>query len=522
MIPRNIILITTLLASWHPTAAMAEVRLASVFSDHAVLQRDKPLPVWGWADPGERIDVSLGKRKGNTTAGKDGRWIVTLEAQHGSKEEVSLIVSGTNTVTRNHLLLGDVWLCSGQSNMDMGLGDCQAPDDIRAADHPLIRHFRAEYNFATSPAKELRGQWTVCSPGSVHGFSAVGYYFARRIHAETGVPIGLITNAVGGTNIELWMSQQTLLHTPELDTYAKLMRESLADYEKQLVNTLPQIENWTKQSRMDLAAGRPIPFPPQWPEYPFSDKISKPRCVTLHNGMVAPIISMAMRGVLWYQGEANGDGHLYFEKKSAMLADWRRWFNDPNLPFYFVQLAAWQQPDDNPEGGGWGPIRDVQRRCLAIPQTGMASAVDLGDALDIHPKNKADVGERLALWALKNQYGKKDLVASGPLFRKVEIQSNTARIQFDSVGSGLMAARKIGRNPATEDQDGKLRRFAVAGNDRIWHWAEARIDGECVIVSSPKVSAPIAVRYAYSSNPEGANLYNRNGLPASPFRTDDW
>ena len=501
------------------SVALAEVRLAAIFSDHVVLQRDRPLPVWGWASPGEKVTVSLGAQKADATADATGRWMVKLAPQPVSKSALTLSVAGTNTLEVKDVLLGDVWLCSGQSNMDMALGGCNVPEDIKAADLPQIRHFRTEYNFASMPATDVKGRWSVCSPGSAGSFSAVGFYFARKVQAETGVPIGLLTNAVGGTNIELWISQETLLGTPALAPYAKLMRESLAAYQQQLGDSLPSIEDWLGRSKAAQKAGQEIPAPPKWPEFPFGEKVARPRCVTLHNGHIAPLVPMAMRGVVWYQGENNADGNLYVEKTQAMVSDWRKWFGDPELPFYAVQLAGFLKANDNPADVGWGAIRDAQRRCLAIPHTGMASALDIGDADDIHPKNKADVGERLALWALANNYGKSDVVASGPLFREMKIEEGKARISFDFIGGGLMTGRKTGRAPTVEDKGAKLKRFAIAGADKQWRWAEAVIDGDSVVVSSPEVAAPVAVRYAYSSNPEGANLYNRAGLPASPFST---
>lgn len=516
------VFLTSLLIVSMAAVLRADVKLPSFFSDHAVLQRDKPLPVWGWADPGEEVTVSLGTETARSTAGRDGKWMVSLKGQPATGKAVDLIVSGRNTLTFRNILLGDVWLCSGQSNMEMGLGNCDAPDDIAAAAFPLIRHFRGQYHFAIAPAKDLKGQWAVCEPGTVPGFSAVGFYFARRIHQETGVPIGLLTHAVGGTNIELWMSQETLLNHPALESYASIMRESLSDYRTQLAAALPEIENWTRQSRLALQAGQAVPLMPAVPDFPFIDKISRPRCVTLHNGMLAPLVPMALKGVLWYQGENNVDGHLYVEKKAAMIADWRKWFRDPDLPFYYVQLAAWQAPHPDPAGGEWGMIRDAQRRCLSIPHTGMASAVDLGDAADIHPKNKADVGERLALWAMRNEYGRTKLETSGPLFREMKIEGDKARILFDHTGGVLMTACKEGRKPVQETPDAPLKQFAIAGEDRVWHWAQAEIDGDTVMVSSPEVKTPVAVRYAYRSNPAGANLYNSAGLPASPFRTDAW
>jgi sialate O-acetylesterase len=504
----------------------AELTLARLFNNHAVLQRDQPLPVWGWANPGEKIRVELGDQSAETVTDPMGKWLVRLGPQPVTKTPLSLRVIGSKTIELQDILLGDVWLCSGQSNMEFPLGACDAATDIQAADFPLIRHFGVDYHFAANPQSDVKGQWQVCSPQQVPGFSAVGFYFARKVQGETGVPIGLLRSSVGGTNIECWMSQETLLNTPELEPFAKLMRESLADYQRQLAAALPEIEAWTLGSRAAIQAGEPIPLPPTWPEFPFGEKMFRPRCVTLHNGMIAPLVPAAIKGVLWYQGENNAggafEGQQYLAKKNAMIHDWRKWFGNPQLPFYFVQLAAWQPARDNPAGGdGWALFRDAQRRCLTIPHTGMASAVDVGDADDIHPKNKFDVGERLARWALANEYGQQ-LEPSGPLFRELQLDGETARVRFDHLGSGLMIGRKTGQAPAVVDPTRPLQRFAIAGADRKWHWAVARIDRDSVVCSHPDVKQPIAVRYAFSMNPDGANLYNLEGLPASPFRTDDW
>jgi sialate O-acetylesterase len=321
------------------------------------------------------------------------------------------------------------------------------------------------------------------------------------------------------------MSQQTLMETPSLKSYGDLMRKSLAQHQTDIADSLESVENWLTVAKMARAEGQPIPLPPAIPEYPFGEKLFRPRCVTLYQGMIHPLFPMALRGVLWYQGENNAgspeDGRMYFEKKLAMLKQWRGGFRNPSLPFYFVQLASWQQPTDDPgDVSGWADFRDAQRRCLQIPETGMASAVDLGDALDIHPKNKWEVGRRLALWALRDLYGK-PVHASGPLFRAMRVEGDRAILEFDQVGSGLM----VGEYDATEgakEARRPLKRFAVAGEDRKWHWGIAEIDGDNVVVRHPEGLAPASVRYAYSMNPEGANLYNRDGLPASPFRTDDW
>ncbi|MFN7290437.1 MAG: sialate O-acetylesterase [Pirellula sp.] len=504
----------------------AEVRLPAIFSDHMVLQRDRPLNIWGWGEPGENVRVSLGVESAEAIVSPHGTWQCTLGPQGVSHDPMDLIVSATHEIRIRDVLLGDVWLCSGQSNMEWALGACDAADDIRSSNYPLIRHFGVEYHFASTPQNDVKGRWSVCKPETSHGFSAVAYYFARRVHQETGIPIGILRSSVGGTNIECWMSQETLMNTPSLEPFAKLMRDSLAQYQEDLADVVPSVEEWTLAAKVAINEGRDIPMPPAVPDFPFGEKMFRPRCVTLHNGMIHPLKSFAMRGVLWYQGENNAgnvaDGLQYVEKKRAMISDWRNWFCDPELPFYFVQLAPWQKPSSDPANAdGWAYFRDAQRRCLSLPNTGMAVAIDIGDADDIHPKNKFDVGERLARWALANQYGKK-IEVSGPLYRRLRVEGNKAVVEFDHVGAGLMVGQKQGREAATPSVGASLKRFAMAGSDRIWKWADARIEGETVVCTHPDIESPVAVRYAFTMNPDGANLYNRDGLPASPFRTDEW
>jgi sialate O-acetylesterase len=506
-------------------SAQAEVRLANLFQSHMVLQRDMPLPVWGWADPGEEVSVVLGALRRNAVADSTGKWECILPPSRLQREPVNLEVSGSNRILLEDCLIGDVWLCSGQSNMEWPVGACDRPDDVRSAMDEGIRHFGVEMHFASTPQQDVRGRWQVCTPDTVAGFTAVGYYFARTIRQETGVPIGLVRSSVGGTNIELWMSQQTLMETPSLKSYGDLMRQSLAQHQADLETSLDGVESWLVEARSAKAQGRQIPLPPAIPDYPFGEKLFRPRCVTLHQGMIHPLFPMALRGVLWYQGENNAgspeDGRMYYEKKLAMLTQWRGGFRNSDLPFYFVQLASWQQPTNDPsDSSGWAHFRDAQRHCLEISGTGMASAVDVGDAQDIHPKNKWEVGRRLALWALRDLYAK-PVHASGPLFREMRVEGGRAILEFDQVGRGLMVGRY---DPAegTKESTEPLKRFAVAGDDKKWHWGIAEIEGDTVVVRHPEGLAPASVRYAYSMNPEGANLYNRDGLPASPFRTDNW
>jgi sialate O-acetylesterase len=509
--------------------AVAAVRLAGVFTNHMVLQRDREVPVWGWADPGETVEVRFGDASIKTKAGTNGRFEARLPSMKASNKGQDLLVTGqTGKVVLSDVLVGDVWLCGGQSNMDWPLHLCKAPADIASANHSAIRHFAVDFSFSSAPREDCQGQWQVCTPQTAGGFTAVGYYFAKKVHKETGIPIGILRSSVGGTNIELWMSQKTLMETPALEPFAKSMRESLELWRKELARDLHTMDNWSARVKEALKNGAPIPPPPAFPEYPFGEKMFRPRCVTLYNGMIHPIIPFAVRGFLWYQGESNAGpwpvAAQYIEKKKALVADWRNYFGGgAELPFYFVQLAAWQKPNDDPAvADDWAHLREAQRHCLkAIPSTGMAVATDIGDADDIHPANKGDVGERLARWALRDVYGKKDREVSGPLFLKATPDDSRLVVEFEHAKSGLMAASKNGRN-APQAKDSSPGGFTIAGADRRWQWANARIEENRVILSHPAIAKPIAVRYGYSINPVRADLYNKDGLPASPFRSDDW
>lgn len=315
------------------------------------------------------------------------------------------------------------------------------------------------------------GQWTVCTPKTVPGFTAVGFYFARKIHQDTGLPVGLMNNAIGGTMIEPWLPPAPA-----------------EEYE---------------------------PLKASNPKAPFSN---------LYNSHTEPLRPYAMRGMIWYQGESNGgEGESYYLKLKALVEGMRKAWGQGDFPFGCVQLPGFTGDNKNPAGGdGWARIRQAEAKALGLPNVGLAVTIDVGDAKDIHPKNKKDPGERLALWALATVYGKKDVVYSGPTVKDVKLDGAKARITFDNTAGELIIGFKKGKEPVVTDRDGKLKRFAVAGEDKKWVWADAVIDGDAVVVSSPDVAKVVAVRYAYSANLEGANLYNKAGLPAAPFKTDDW
>jgi sialate O-acetylesterase len=494
--------------------AAADVAMPAFFSDHAILQRDKPLPIWGTAAAGEAVEVSLGAQKASGKAGADGRWRVTLAAQPMSKEPLVLTVKGSNTLTKSDILLGDVFICSGQSNMSMPMGTYsklpEYPEDVKTAS-PLVRQFGAKDVAAVEEQADIEGVWTVAGEKSVGGFTAVGYHFARALHARTGVPIGLLRAAKGSTIIELWLSEETILTDPTLKPLGDKLSAALKSYEE--------------AKKEALAAGKQ-PDAADFPPHPLSEASPlRPHFSTRYNSMIAPFAGMALRGIVWYQAETNSLNPqiiaAYPAQQRALVTSWRKLFNDANLPFLYVQLPNYREVASDPGAvENWALMRESQTKALEVPNSHMAVTIDIGQAEDIHPSNKYDVGERLAALAAHHIYGKKDVVPSGPMFKSMSVKGSKAVIEFSELGGGLIVGLKEGRKPVAAQAGGKLERFAIAGEDKKWVWADAVIEGDTVVVSSPQVASPVAVRYAFSSNPAGANLYNKAGLPAGPFRTD--
>ena len=507
-------------------SSYANVALNGLFADHMVFQREIPVSVFGTAAPGEKVTVSFAGQDKSAATGQDGRWSVKLDALKASKKAASMTVAGENSLTINDIVVGDVWICSGQSNMGWSIGGCQRPEDIKDANFPLIRQFHVPRLVSSTPVAATKNGWNVCTPRSAGSFTAVGFYFGRKLHQETGVPIGLINSSWGGTAVEPWVSSAGLASISELANDKANLDKQIKSYVDVLEGLNPEIDNYLVKARKAISNRTEMPAPVALPSYPVSNT-SPHGWHCLYNGMISPLIKFPIKGAIWYQGESNGgEGDSYFQKKRALIDGWRKAWNQGDFPFYFVQLANFQNPNNNPAGGdGWARLRMAQNKTLTIPNTGMAVAIDLADVgnpSDIHPKNKLDVGERLALWSLAKDYGQKDLVYSGPLYRKMKIEGNKIRLTFDSIGSGLTIATKKGYAQIVKDPHGKLQRFAIAGEDKKWVWANAVIDSATVVVSSPEVPNPVAVRYAYTMNPDGCNLYNNEGLPAAPFRTDAW
>ena len=485
--------------------AVAKVTPHDLFSDNMVLQRNAEVAVWGAADPGEAVTVTLGGQVVRDTADTEGRWKVTLRTAEAGGP-VELIIAGTNTITLKNVMIGEVWLCSGQSNMNWRLAAAKdAKAEIEAANHPNIRLFTVRSKAAPEPYAKAPGKWLVCDPKSARWFSAVGYFFGRDLHAAIKAPVGLIHSSWGGTAAELWTSREGLESDESLKPLLKVKAERLARYEAARAAYPEKVAAWEKAVAEAKAAGKK---PPRKPRIPLSGLYP----TALYNGMIHPLIQFRIAGAIWYQGESNARGvagaKQYATLFPTMICDWRaKW--GAEFPFLFVQLANYRARRPQPGDSAWARLREAQLKTLAVPRTGMAVIIDIGETGNIHPKNKQDVGKRLALAARAVAYGEKDLVCSGPIYESMKVEDGAIRLTFTHVGGGLVA------------KGDHLVGFAVAGEDRKFVWADARIDGDTVVVSSPSVAKPVAVRYAWADNPD-CNLYNQEDLPASPFRTDDW
>ena len=470
--------------------ASAEVRLANIFADHMILQREKPIQIWGWADKGEKVRVGFAGQAAETSAAGDGAWTVTLKPLKASKEGKRLRVeSGDQSIVINDVLIGDVWHASGQSNMAMAVGAMSrelevVKTDIAAADLPALRFCRI--NEAESPKRlpDLRGRanWTVCTPSTVSRFSGVAFYFARRLHRELGVPIGVIDSSRGGTPIEPFIPRAAFNSHPTLKRELELGDQ--ADLE-----AIWKLPGGVRARDANWLPGR------------------------LFHSRLAPISRFAVRGAIWYQGESNcgvqEDPRDYQHKMRSLVNGWRQALGNKRLPVYFVQLPG------SGAGAGWPYLREQQRLASDLPHTGMVVTVDI-DGVGIHPANKIDAGQRLARWALAKDFGRK-IAFSGPMFERQEVQGDKVVLHFRNAESGLMVAGKDGLAEPRETPDAELAHFEVTDKSGQWQPAVAKIEGKSVVVTCPKVSAPIAVRYAYAVTPNNCNLYNRDGLPASPF-----
>ena len=519
-------------------AAESVLSLPHIFSDNMVLQREMPVPVWGTAARGEAVKVKFGNQEKNTTADANGLWMVKLDPMKADKTGRELVVTGKTTLTYSNVLVGEVWLCSGQSNMTFGLrgfssakgntnptdGVLNFADEIKATvGFPMIREIKIPQVHNAFPQKDVEAKWQVVDPETAGGCTAVGYFFARELVKNLDVPIGLLDSNWGGTRIEAWTPREGFATVPELKDLSDQVNQCFPDNDlgqKRYKDYITAMKDWLVVAEQDVNSRR---TPPESPAEPWLSG-DRQQLTHLYNNMINPLIPFAFRGAIWYQGEANGtEGESYYHKMQALIDGWRHLWKQGSFPFYYVQLANFQQssPDKPEMGDGWAKVREAQMKALNIPNTGMAVTLDVGESRDIHPKNKQDVGKRLAAWALAKNYGKK-IEYSGPLYKKFQVDGNKIRISFDHADSGLMLGEKKGLEPVQALAGGKLAWVSVAGEDKKFYWADAVIDGKTLVVSCDQVSKPVAVRYAFACNPQGAALYNKDGLPASPFRTDNW
>jgi len=469
---RIFFMVVIALVFFQTSAIKAQVSFPSFISDNMVLQRETEVPIWGKAKSNSKINItcSWDNKKYATTAKEDGKWMLKIKTP---------IAGGPFTIQVNDLLLkniliGEVWICSGQSNMQASLGQFkQDTSDIINANIPDIRLFYVARELADAPKENCYGVWEKCTSRTAKSFSAVAYYFGKKLYEELHVPIGLIHTSWGGSTAQAWVNEDLI---------------------KNDTSYIPFFEKEIQKAKIAKPGELPI---------------TQHSPAKLYNGMIHPLLSYGIKGVIWYQGESNvdycsGDPERYLKLFPLLIKSWRNEWKQGDFPFYYVQIAPFRYPAIK-----GALVRDAQRKCLAVKNTGMAVTLDIGDTTDIHPKNKLDVGNRLALWALAKNYGKSDLVYSGPIYKSLSIKENKAIVNFLEIGSGLVA------------KDGNLTEFEIAGEDKVFYEAEALVEGNTILVSTDKVKKPVAVRYAFRNN-SVASLFNREGLPASSFRTDDW
>ena len=471
-------------------ASSADVRLPTLFSDNMVLQRGKTISVGGWAEDGETITVTFRNQKVSTKA-KNGKWRANLSSLKAGGPDV-FKVTGNNSIELTNVLVGEVWLCGGQSNMEFALKrSFESEADIAASSNSMLRFFQVPNVKSDKPLDDVKANWTQASPETSADFSAVAYYFGRDLQNKLGVPIGLIQSDWGGSPAEVWMKKEIIENNPR---YQKEILEKYKVAKKNHENTLAKIEKERTTDPKKKTAAPRAPWKPS----------------ELYNGMIAPLISYRLKGAIWYQGEANaGRAHQYRTLFPDMIRNWRSDFGQGDFSFLLVQLAPFKPIKDQPDESDWAELREAQLNATKnLPKVSMAVITDVGEERDIHPSKKKPVGERLALAARKIAYGE-DIVSSGPVFKKMKIKGGKAILSFDHVGRGL------------ESREGALKGFSICGADKKFVWATAEIDGDNVIVSCPNVTKPVAVRYGWADFPV-VNLWNKDGLPASPFRTDNY
>lgn len=481
-------------------SAWGDVRLPAIFSNHAVLKKSEAVPVWGWAEPGEKVDVTLGTATASAVTGADGKWALKLDLSRAEAGPFELIVKGKNELKVSDVLVGEVWVCAGQSNMEMKLIQTgpEAKEVAAGAKNPMLRHFKVEKNSADKPAEDVKGEWLLADANGAKDFTAVGYYFGQAVQEAIGGPVGLINLSWGGSVTEAWMSPETLAGDAELKAREKdLLVDAFPEGKAAILSKVPS---------------------------------------GLFHGMLSPVVPYAITGAVWYQGESNarpGVSPLYRKSLRAMVEDWRKRWGCGEFPFYICQLPNFQVKSKEPgQTGTWAELREAQTKFLETPNTGMAVLIDVGEEKGLHPLNKKDPGQRLAKIALAKTYGK-DVAYSGPVFESAKVEDGKMRVKFAHADGGLKTStipatyapkatepdktKPLVRNTPESEVEG----FTICGADGKWAWATAKIEGADVLVWSAQVPQPVAVRYAWGDNPT-CNLINGAGLPAGPFRTDNF
>ena len=485
--------------------------LPAIISDHMVLQQQQANPIWGWDVPGTKVTVTFGGQTKSAEAGQDGKWTVRLEPLPATDKPQTLTIAGSQTKEIQDVLVGEVWMCSGQSNMGFTLaGDWNGDLEAAASKLPSLRLIRVPQVGTQQLQNDFKGQWKASSAEAARGFSAVGFFFGRYLHQVLGVPVGLIDNAWGGSAAEAWVRRESIENEPRF----KLLMENTLKHEQFLASDKAkaeldmQLARWKEAAEKAKADGKAAPRRPQTPDQWLTGNA---RPGNIFCGVLHPTLGYGIKGVIWYQGESNaGRAYEYADLFPFMIEQWRKEWKQGDFPFYWVQLADYRAEKAEPGESDWAELRESQTKTMKLPNTGQAVIIDLGEANDIHPKNKRDVAARLVRWALVKDYGI-NFPYRSPEFKSMEVAGNKATLTFDCFGSTL---RTVDVN--------EVRGFAICGGDKVWHWAEGAIrENDKVEVWSSDVTEPIAVRYAWADNPV-CNLFSKDGLPVTPFRTDSF
>ncbi len=505
------------------TSIFAEIKLSAIFCNHMVLQRGVEIPIWGTARPGEKISILLNGKTKEIIADSTGNWLVKFPKQKAGGP-FKMDIFGDNTITIDDVYVGDVWLCSGQSNMDMTVakedrywcGVNNEAEEVANANFPMIRFFDVDYTPSHTVKTDVTGKWEICSPQTVGHQSAVAYFFAREIYQKYKIPVGMVTSAYGASTAETWISKDALEAHPNLkpllDAYTAKWDKFVADS----AVTMGKYREEMKKFKGDMvaiqaSAGDVTAKKPKVPKNP-DPELDQHNPYVCYNGMINGLIPYAIEGALWYQGESNGSSaNQYREIMETLIADWRSKFGVGDFPFFYVQLANYGKPMAKPvEDGSMMIVREAQVQNLSVKKTGMAVAIDNAgnEPTNIHPKNKQEIGRRLALIARAKVYGEK-IEFSGPMYKSYKVKGSAIVLSFNHIGKGLIA------------KNDSLTGFAICGEDKKWVWANAKIVGKTVVVSSKEIEKPIAVRYCWGTNPP-ASLMNKNELWTPNFRTDNW